>query len=166
MNTPGARTSSVLFVCLGNICRSPTAEGVFRTLVAVEGLSDRIRIDSAGTHAYHTGESPDVRAQAAARDRGIDLSVQTARQVNVEDFTDFDYILAMDKENLYHLEAFRPPNSQARVGLFLDYAQGHEGQSVPDPYFGAKNGFAHVLDLVEIAGRGLLEEIAHAMPGE
>ena len=155
---------AVLFVCLGNICRSPTAEGIFRAQVQAAGLSNRILVDSAGSHAYHEGESPDIRACAAALERGFDLSGQVGRKIRTSDFECFDYILAMDRENLDYLQKMQPPDSHSRVALFLDYADGHAGQSVPDPYFGHSDGFALVIDLVESAGKGLLKQIARSLP--
>ena len=150
---------SVLFVCMGNICRSPTAEVVFREQAKAANLVDRLNIDSAGTHAYHVGESPDSRAQEAAVERGLDLSQIVSRQITEADFFEFDYILAMDHDNLDVLRRRQPDDSKARVELFLDYTAECAGQSVPDPYFGAANGFALVLDLVETASRDLLENI-------
>jgi len=149
----------VLFVCLGNICRSPTAEGVFRTLIEREGLGDMIGVDSAGTGAYHVGEPPDRRSQAAARKRGVDLSGQRARQAIAEDFTRFDYILAMDRDNHGNLRALSPDGEEHRLHLFLDFAPGAETRDVPDPYYGGAGGFDHVLDLIEEASRGLLAHI-------
>jgi len=149
----------VLFVCMGNICRSPTAEAVFREQVKAANLVDHLNIDSAGTHAYHVGEPPDSRAQEAAVERGLDLSKIVSRQITVTDFLEFDYILAMDRDNLDVLRRRQPDESKARVELFLDYTAEFAGHSVPDPYFGAANGFALVLDLVETAGRELLESI-------
>lgn len=149
----------VLFVCMGNICRSPTAHGVFRELVRQEGLEDAIQIDSAGTHAYHVGNPPDQRAQATARNRGIDLSDLRARQVNPEDFERFDYVLAMDEENLAILRELCPPGREERLRLFLDFAPQRPEREVPDPYYGGPQGFEHVFDLVEEAARGLLEDI-------
>ncbi|HHI76794.1 MAG TPA: low molecular weight phosphotyrosine protein phosphatase [Gammaproteobacteria bacterium] len=149
----------VLFVCMGNICRSPTAHGVFRELVRQEGLEDAIQIDSAGTHAYHVGNPPDQRAQATARNRGIDLSDLRARQVNPEDFERFDYVLAMDEENLVILRELCPPGREERLRLFLDFAPQRPEREVPDPYYGGPQGFEHVFDLVEEAARGLLEDI-------
>jgi protein-tyrosine phosphatase len=150
---------NVLFVCLGNICRSPTGEGVFRELVEKEGLADRFRIDSAGTAAFHIGEPPDGRSQTAAMRRGIDLSNQRARRVRDEDFRRFDYILAMDVENHTNLMAVCPPGEEGRVRLLLDFAEGAEGESVPDPYYSRGNGFEVVLDLIELATIGLLDDI-------
>jgi len=152
----------VLFVCMGNICRSPTAEGVFKHLVAAEGLSDRIESDSAGTHDYHVGDPPDSRSQAAAALRGYDLSLLRARQVRVEDFADFDYVLAMDEAKHAALRKLSPKPSLACVKLFLDFAAGSGRREVPDPYYGGTQGFEEVLDLVEDAARGLLEHIKAA----
>ena len=149
----------VLFVCLGNICRSPTAEGVFRKMVADEGLHELIQIDSAGTHAYHVGSPPDQRAQEAAWRRGIDMSDLVGRRVDEGDFYVFDYILAMDESNVYHLREMAPREQFHKVRLFLDFASGVSENEVPDPYYGGARGFEHVLDLVEAASRGLLEDI-------
>jgi protein-tyrosine phosphatase len=150
---------NVLFVCLGNICRSPTAEGVFTKLVKDCGVSHRFRIDSAGTHDYHIGKPPDQRAQQAALNRGIDLSALRARQVQVEDFEEFDSILAMDKENLEGLLYLGPKARHHKVELFLDYAPRLGIREVPDPYFGGSQGFERVLDMVEEAANGLLDSL-------
>jgi len=149
----------ILFVCMGNICRSPTAEGVFRHKVEAAGMNDRVEIDSAGTHAYHVGEPPDQRAQAAALQRGFDLSAQRARRVRASDFAEFDYVLAMDRPNLDDLLAICPDHLQDRVKLFLDFAEQTRVREVPDPYYGGGNGFETVLDLVEAASDGLLVHI-------
>jgi protein-tyrosine phosphatase len=149
----------VLFVCLGNICRSPTAEGVFRHLVQQEGHSDWIKTDSAGTHAYHIGEQPDRRAQQTARTRGIDLSDLRGRQAIVNDFHEFDYILAMDNENYQNLQRLCPQGHEDKLSLFLDFSQEYAESQVPDPYYGGERGFEHVFDLVESASRGLLDTI-------
>lgn len=149
----------VLFVCMGNICRSPTAEGVFRHLVNQAGLAEQIHIDSAGTHAYHVGEPPDNRAQAAARIRSIDLSSQRARKVHSGDFEQFDYVLAMDNSNYAELQYISDPNQQYKLSLFLDFAVNPDTREVPDPYYGGDRGFEHVLDLVENASQGLLADI-------
>jgi protein-tyrosine phosphatase len=151
--------TAVLFVCLGNICRSPTAEGVFRELAAREGLAERIAVDSAGTGAWHVGEAPDARAQAAARRRGYDLSAQRARQISGEDFRRFDLILAMDRANLADLRRQQPAQARARLELFLSFADAAPVLEVPDPYYGEGDGFERVLDLVEAASRGLLAHI-------
>ncbi len=150
---------SVLFVCLGNICRSPTAEGVFRHLVEREGLADAVRVDSAGTGAWHIGSPPDSRAQVAARRRGIDLSRQRARQTRTSDFETFDYILAMDRANFATLAADCPGNARQRIHMFLDFAPGLDAREVPDPYYGGPDGFDIVLDMVEAASKGLLDDI-------
>ncbi|WP_295718492.1 low molecular weight protein-tyrosine-phosphatase [uncultured Halovibrio sp.] len=150
---------SILFVCLGNICRSPTAQGVFAKQLQDAGLQDRIRIDSAGTGYWHVGKSPDPRATDAARQRGIDLTDQRARQVSLEDFYTFDHILAMDLANHGDLRAMAPPNADASVELFLSYARHADTQEVPDPYYGGESGFARVLDLITDAGEGLLAEL-------
>jgi len=149
----------VLFVCLGNICRSPTAEGVFRHLIEAHALGDRIAIDSAGTAAYHVGHPPDSRSQAAAKLRGVDLSAQRARQVSKADFNQYDYVLAMDTENYANLMAICPPDKTHKVHLMLDFAADEFGKNVPDPYYGEGDGFETVLDMIEIASRGLLDDI-------
>ncbi len=144
---------------MGNICRSPTAHGVFRNLVQSEGLSDRIDIDSAGTHAYHVGEPPDGRAQQTAIGRGVDLSDLRARKAVKADFEHYDYILAMDQDNYHSLSALCPDGMQRKIGLFLDYAPGLNTREVPDPYYGGPQGFENVFDLVESASAGLLDDI-------
>jgi protein-tyrosine phosphatase len=148
----------VLFVCLGNICRSPTAEGLFRKLVAEKGFDSIIEIDSAGTHAYHVGSPPDPRAQAAARRRGVDLSGLRGRQATRADLERFDYILAMDRENMANLLAICPDGLERKVRLFMEFAPDWPLE-VPDPYFGGPAGFDRVLDMLEEAARGLLEDI-------
>ena len=150
---------SVLFVCMGNICRSPTAHGVFRKLVSDRGLSDRIRIDSVGTHAYHIGESPDRRSQATAIKRDIDISDLRARQAVAEDFHSFDYVIAMDQDNFDLLNDICPAGYSDRLHLFMDFAPHMQTRNVPDPYYGGGRGFEQVFDLVEAASLGLLEEI-------
>lgn len=150
---------AVLFVCLGNICRSPTAEGVFRKLVSEAGMAHRIRVDSAGTHAYHVGDPPDARAQQAAARRGIDLSGLRGRQATRRDFEEFDYLLAMDRENLDNLLGIAPPRLRTRARLLLEFAPECGFIEVPDPYWGGASGFERVLDLVEAAATGLLEDI-------
>lgn len=146
-------------VCLGNICRSPTAHGVLEKFIENKGLSDYIKVDSAGTSTYHIGDHPDPRSIAAAQRRGYELQHQIARQVKTNDFHDFDYILAMDADNLHHLEGAAPRDGKARLQLLLDYSAG-ASKSVPDPYFGGgEQGFEQVLDLVEGACRRLLEHL-------
>ncbi|WP_192036625.1 low molecular weight protein-tyrosine-phosphatase [Halomonas sp. YLGW01] len=148
----------VLFVCLGNICRSPTAEGMLRHKLEAAGLAERVTIDSCGTGDWHVGKAPDRRAAAAAAERGIDLSGLRARQLDRADFERFDYLLAMDHDNLDDLLAMRPGDCQAHVGLFLDFA-GRREAAVPDPYYGGEAGFDEVLDLVESAADGLIEAL-------
>jgi protein-tyrosine phosphatase len=140
----------ILFVCTGNICRSPTAEGVFRSLLESQSLEKRIAVDSAGTHDYHAGEPPDERAQQHARCRGYDLSRLRARRIETRDFEAFDLILAMDREHLRLLRRLCPAVHRGKVRLFLD------GRDVPDPYYGGPDGFEQVLDLVETGARDLL----------
>lgn len=149
----------VLFVCMGNICRSPTAHGVFRALVEREGLPHAIGIDSAGTHAYHVGNPPDKRAQATARGRGIELSDLLARRVAPEDFDEFDYVLAMDQDNYMALCEICPDPHVDKIHMFMDFAPQMRTREVPDPYYGGPAGFDRVFDLVEAASEGLLEEI-------
>lgn len=149
----------VLFVCLGNICRSPTAEGVFRNLVATAHMEDQIIIDSAGTGDWHIGKTPDVRTVAAAKLRGYDLTALRARQVAPKDFEEFDYVLAMDEANLHDLRAIAPQNHSAHLSLFLDFATQASHREVPDPYYGGEAGFTKVLDLIEDAAAGLLKHI-------
>jgi protein-tyrosine phosphatase len=149
----------VLFVCMGNICRSPVAEGVFTEQVRAAGLSHLISADSAGTHAYHTGSAPDRRARAAALARGINISAQRARPVDIKDFHDFDYVLAMDRANLADLKYICPSECASKLRLCLDFAPELARADVPDPYYGGAQGFELVLDLVSRAAEGLLEEI-------
>ncbi|MGE3475521.1 MAG: low molecular weight protein-tyrosine-phosphatase [Rhodospirillaceae bacterium] len=146
----------VLFVCTGNICRSPTAEGVFRHFVEEAGYGAMIESRSAGTHGYHIGEGPDPRTVAAAKRRGFDLSAQRAQKVRIEDFQTFDLILAMDRGHLAHLEALRPNGARAEVRLFLAYHPDGTLEDVPDPYYGGPDGFEHVLDMIEQASKQLL----------
>ena len=150
---------NVLFVCMGNICRSPTAEGVFRYLIQQQGHDSWISTDSAGTHAYHIGEQPDRRAQQTALNRGINLSDLRARKALAKDFNDFDYVLAMDDENYLILEQLCPAGFEDKLSLFLDFTKDYSETQVPDPYYGGDQGFEHVFDLVESASRGLLEDI-------
>jgi protein-tyrosine phosphatase len=144
---------------MGNICRSPTAEGVFRKLQRETAPALEFHIDSAGTHAYHIGDPPDARSQAAAQARGVDISGHRGRQVMVEDFHRFDYVLAMDQDNLYRLKALRPKDARAELKLLLEYAPEVAHKDVPDPYYGGRRGFEEVLDLVEEGSKGLLAEI-------
>lgn len=149
----------VLFVCMGNICRSPTAEGVFRQLLNDRSLHDCFEVDSAGTHAYHIGEAPDLRSQRAAKERGIDLGHLRARKVTYGDFEDFDYILAMDDENFAILHDACPAQHRHKLSLFLEFAPQLSTREVPDPYYGGSNGFEKVLDLVEAASEGFLDNL-------
>jgi protein-tyrosine phosphatase len=152
-------THRILFVCLGNICRSPMAEGVFRRVAEEEGLIDRFEIDSAGLGDWHIGQAPDHRAQKAARSRGVEISDQSARQVVDEDFERFDLLLVMDRSNYAELKARAPHEARAKIRPFLDFAP-HVGTSdVPDPFFGGAEGFDHALDLIEAAARGLLASL-------
>jgi protein-tyrosine phosphatase len=141
---------------MGNICRSPTAEAVFREIVRREGQGLEVIVDSAGTHAYHVGEPPDSRAIIAARRRGIAMEQLRARVVTRDDFLRFDQLLAMDEQNLEHLQRLAPAGHRERVRLFLEYAPESGLREVPDPYYGSEPGFEQVLDLVEEASRGLL----------
>lgn len=150
---------SVVFVCMGNICRSPTAEGVFRHLVEQQGLQDHVFVDSAGTHAYHAGEPSDRRAIAAAERRGYSLAGIRARRLEDEDFEKFDYLIAMDIQNLEVLRQRAGEEHSSKLSLFLDFSSAAESE-VPDPYYGGNAGFEKVLDLVEEASRGLLEMLA------
>jgi len=149
----------VLFVCMGNICRSPTAHGVFRALVQASNLEALIEIDSAGTHAYHSGEPPDRRAQQTASQRGIDLSDLRARAVCNKDFDKYDYILAMDEANYMSLQTCCPEDIQHKIHLFLSYAPQLNRREVPDPYYGGQKGFENVFDMIEQASQGLLDDI-------
>ena len=149
----------VLFVCMGNICRSPTAEGVFKHYVAQAGLGDRIVSDSAGTHDYHIGEPPDARAQRSAGKRGYDLSGLRGRQVNKRDFSEFDYVLAMDEHNMQLLAHLCPPEHAHKLKLFLEFGPDAGLREVPDPYYGGADGFERVLDMIEQAAQGLLRHL-------
>ena len=157
--TDSQKEVSVLFVCLGNICRSPTAEGLFRHLAGQRGHGRRIAVDSAGMIAFHAGEAPDPRTQAAARARGVDLSSLRARQVTRKDFKRFDYILAMDDENLAQLIDLRPSHFEGHLSLFCDFNPNEAVRHVPDPYYGGPDGFASVFQIVEDASKGLLDAI-------
>ena len=150
---------SVLFVCMGNICRSPTAEGVFRARAITAGLGNAWIIDSAGTHAYHIDEPPDLRSQQFALKRGVDLSAQRARKVVASDFVQFDLLLAMDDDNLALLKAACPPEHAHKLGLFMRYATHSNSTIVPDPYYGGARGFDTVLDYIEDASDGLIEAL-------
>jgi protein-tyrosine phosphatase len=151
----------VLFICMGNICRSPTAEVVFRHQAKIAGLEKAILVDSAGTHDYHTGESPDGRAQKLAEQHGYDMKGLRARQFNAEDFNTFHYILSMDKHNLAILNYVCPPQHKYKLGMLMEYSRKFsEYEEVPDPYFGGHQGFERVLKMIEDAGEGLLHKIS------
>lgn len=150
---------AILFVCTGNICRSPTAEGVFRALVEANGLAESIVVDSAGTGSWHVGKPPDRRAREAALRRGVDITDQRARQVRTEDFDRFDLVLALDQGHYRELELLCPDGSGDRLRLFLDFAPALGTGDVPDPYYGGGDGFETVLDMIEAASAGLLAEI-------
>ncbi|MBP5987207.1 MAG: low molecular weight phosphotyrosine protein phosphatase [Azonexus sp.] len=149
----------VLLVCMGNICRSPTAEGVLRHFIKINNLGDKVEVYSAGTHGYHVGEAPDSRTQRAASARGYNLSQLRARKVARQDLDYFDLILAMDKSNLDNLKRLASPEQQDRIGLFMDYSRNFDDDEVPDPYYGLGHGFDLVLDMVEDAALGLVEDI-------
>ncbi len=157
---------SVLVVCTGNICRSPTGEGVLRHLAEKRGLADRVKVASAGTHDYHVGEAPDARTLKHAAKRGYDFSAQRAAQVSARDFHEFDYILAMDRGHLRILKSMQPANAKAQLGLFLEASGKWRGEDVPDPYYGGAAGFDLVLDMVEEAAQRWLDRFeAELDPG-
>lgn len=148
--------TAILFVCMGNICRSPTAHGVMRQKVQDHNLSHLVFIESAGTHAYHVGEAPDTRSTALAAQRGVDLSDLRALRIEAHHFYEYDYILAMDRQNLSILEQLKPEGSSASLDLLMAYAEGGE---VPDPYYGGERGFVNVFEMIERACDGLLESL-------
>ena len=154
----------VLFVCTGNICRSPTAEAVFRTVSTRAGMGAHLQVDSAGTIEWHVGNPPDYRAVAHAARRGYDLTPLRARQVTVADFGRFHWILAMDRTNLVHLEGMRPPRFAGHLGLFLDLAPALGVREVPDPYDGGPEAFEHVLDLIEDASVAFAARLKEGLP--
>lgn len=153
------RKIKILFVCMGNICRSPTAEGVFNTMLSNRNLVDVFHVDSAGTHAYHVGDAPDLRAQKAARDRGVELKHLRARRVRDDDFESFDHILVMDDENHAILHEICPDEFKHKIRHFLEYAPHLQQREVPDPYYGGAYGFERVLDMVEAASEGFIETL-------
>ncbi|HIE77343.1 MAG: low molecular weight protein-tyrosine-phosphatase [Methylococcales bacterium] len=153
------KKTRVLFVCMGNICRSPTAEGVFSALIAKEQVDHQFNIESAGTHAYHIGEAPDLRAQKAAKDRGVSLAQIRARKVIFGDFEDFDHVLAMDSDNFEILMQACPEQFKNKIKYFLDFAPHLDTREVPDPYYGGNYGFERVLDMVEDASIGFLDSL-------
>src|SRR4051812_38655325 len=152
----------VLFVCMGNICRSPTAEAVFRHAVASAGLQDLIECDSAGTHGYYIGEAPDHRAQFAASRRGYDMTQLRGRKVGVNDFEQFDYVVAMDRHNLSLLQSLCPAHLAAKLALCCDFHAEYEGREVPDPYYGGPRGFEQVLDMIEAVSASLIAHVQQA----
>ncbi len=149
----------LLFVCTGNICRSPTAEAVFRHQVAQQGLQDRFRIDSAGTHGYHIGDAPDHRSTATAKRRGVNMAGLAARKFTVQDFDDFDLILALDKGHFAHMKRMVPKDARAKLIMFLEHHPARKSECVPDPYYGDQAGFDHVYDLIEQGNEALLQEL-------
>ncbi len=149
----------VIFVCLGNICRSPMAEGVFRRVADEAGAGHLFEIDSAGMGDWHKGQAPDHRAQSAALARGIDISAQSSRKIELEDFEAFDLVVAMDGSNIADLHDIAPLAARPKIRRFLDYAPHVDADDVPDPYFGGADGFDHALDLIEAAAQGLLDDL-------
>jgi protein-tyrosine phosphatase len=149
----------VLFVCAGNLCRSPMSQGVFEKLVRDAGLAEKIIVDSAGTHTYYVKSPPDIRAQEVAQQRGYDLSRQRARRVTASDFYEFDYIVAMDDSNFAYLTSICPPDLQHKLSLLMNFASIRLGSEIPDPYYGSRKGFERVLDLIEPAVAGLFRTI-------
>jgi len=156
----GGKQVGVLFVCTGNICRSPTAEAIFRKLVANAGMSEAILADSAGTHGYHIGEPPDARAQASAADRGYDLGNLRARRVEHADFQRFDLVVAMDRGHFTMLSRMAEPAAAHKLKLMMSYASGFKEKDVPDPYYGSPEDFERVLDMLDDAARGLLDSLS------
>lgn len=159
MKAPNPNRVKVLLICMGNICRSPTAHAVFRHLVQEHGLTELIEIDSAGTHAYHVGNPPDSRSMQTARKRGIDMSDLRARQVDLGDFYHYDYLIAMDDYNLSLLQEMAPRDVAHKLSLFLSFAPHLKEREVPDPYYGGADGFELVFDMVQAASEGLLSHI-------
>jgi protein-tyrosine phosphatase len=157
------RRFGILFCCMGNICRSPTAEGMLRQMLTAQAAHLQIELDSAGTHDYHLGEAPDARAVQAAKRRGIDLSQLRARQVLAQDFEQFDLVIAMDQQNLEHLQRLAPMQLRDRIKLMMDYAPQFGTPNVPDPYYGPSHGFEEVLDLLQAASEGLLADLLSRM---
>ena len=149
---------NVIFVCMGNICRSPTAQGVFQALVDKHDLNEFIRVESAGTHSYHTGNPPDLRSQAVALKNNVDLSRLKARRFISDDFVDFEYIIGMDEDNIADMRSIEPDAHEANVALMLDFSKKYQQKEVPDPYFGSE-GFELVFDMIEDASAGLLDHI-------
>jgi len=153
----------ILFICMGNICRSPTAHAVFRQMVLAKGLQRQILIDSAGTHAYHVGNSPDGRSSKAALLRGVDMSDLVARQLSSVDFEVFDYLLVADDDNFYFVQEACPAEHRHKIAYILEYAKDAWNKEVPDPYYGKGDGFEKVLDLLESACEGLLLKLENEL---
>jgi len=154
------QVTKIMFVCMGNICRSPTAHAVMQHYVNSQGLSQQFLIESSGTHAYHVGEPADRRSQQVAKQRGIDMSDLRAQKISITDYDHFDWILAMDEENLKLIEYYAPDSYTAKCRLFMDFASKHPEQKVvPDPYYGGEQGFEKVFDMVEDACQGLLNHV-------
>ncbi len=149
----------ILLVCMGNICRSPMAEGVLRRALEERGLLGEVELDSAGTGSWHVGEPPDPRAQAAIGERGIDISMLRGRQVRMSDFEQYDLIVAMDRDNVAELLDRAPPGTERKIRLYLDFAPEVPQQEVPDPYYGGREGFERVLDLLEKGAKGLVNHV-------
>ncbi|MDQ7049788.1 MAG: low molecular weight protein-tyrosine-phosphatase [Enterobacterales bacterium] len=155
--------TKILFVCMGNICRSPTAEGIFRQLASMHSGLGRLKVDSCGTIGYHVGEPPDSRAQAAALERGYDISMIRARKLVKQNLENFDWIIAMDHENIENIRRLDLDSIFShKIKLFLDFTQSSQGQAVPDPYYGGEQGFDKVIDLVEEASEGLIQFLLNA----
>lgn len=154
---------AILFVCMGNICRSPTVHGVMRQQLREAGLEHRVHIDSAATHNHHPGEAPDARSQRHAMQRGYDLSDLRARPVTAPDFETFELIVAMDHDNLKHLHTQSPPPHRHKIRLLAEFFEAHDAPAVPDPYYGGAEGFEHVLDLAEDGCRGLIRHLQHTL---
>ena len=150
---------NVLFVCMGNICRSPMAQGVFARDVNAAGFAEAVRIDSAGTHAFHVGKPPDERGRKAVQKRRVDIDTLEARRIEMADFADFDYILAMDRQNLDMLRYLCPPERRHALHLFSEFSPGLKNREIPDPYHGEERDFEEVLDMIELASGGLVETI-------
>jgi len=150
---------NILFVCMGNICRSPSAEGFFARALAVSPQRDMISIDSAGTHGYHIGHSPDSRAIETASDFGVDISGLQARKVTVSDFDEYDLIIAMDRSNFEDLQSIQPQGSKADLKMMMNYHPQGKPAEVPDPYYGGMNGFTYMCELLQSATEGLLEDV-------
>lgn len=150
---------NILFVCMGNICRSPSAEGFFADALNSSSCKDQVSIDSAGTHGYHVGHTPDARAAAMALNFGVDISHLRARKVSVSDFDEYDLIIAMDRDNLEDLQRIQPAGSRARLKMMMQYHPQGEPEEVPDPYYGGMDGFNYMCKLLESATQGLLKDV-------